>query len=113
MAKAKVKTVDPEQEFRLARLATEPENEITKNLIDELGELKEQLKPLLKREKILKKQLSTLGAGVHKGFHWYIHSSICTWTGVNVKLLQTEQFAIYNQYYIETPYLQIEPKPRI
>jgi hypothetical protein len=45
---------------------------VQKEAIDELAEVRKQMKPLAKREKELKEILSPLGLGVHRGIRYYL-----------------------------------------
>lgn len=77
------------------------------NTIDEYGELKGQLEPMLRRLEWLHEALTKLEAGVHQGMTYTIYVVPKTRKCLDTKLLKRECPKIYAEYSRETDHVEL------
>jgi hypothetical protein len=80
--------------------------------IDELAEVRAQLKPLQEREEQLKETLKILGFGVFRGLKYFAIIEKGTNSGFDSKALKAAlPEAIWGPYWRKTPYIKVSVKP--
>jgi len=76
---------------------------ITKALVDELAEVRAQLRSFTAREKHLKAMFKTAGAGVYKGAHYTVEITFTERPQINmdaVRVAVGEDFMVANSYQV-------------